>query len=72
MSLGLNLEHYEENGAAFHREKVKNENGEIGRHNIVLVPQLSHPSRVSRSYSIKAKISENVGIFVLALKRKKW
>ncbi len=28
-------------------------------------------SRVRRSYSLKAKISENVGIFVLALKRKK-
>ncbi len=28
-------------------------------------------TRVSRSYSLKAKISENVGIFVLALKRKK-
>jgi hypothetical protein len=27
--------------------------------------------RVRRSYSLKAKISENVGIFVLALKRKK-
>jgi hypothetical protein len=27
--------------------------------------------RVSRSYSLKVKISENVGIFVLALKRKK-
>jgi hypothetical protein len=26
---------------------------------------------VRRSYSLKAKISENVGIFVLALKRKK-
>jgi hypothetical protein len=26
---------------------------------------------VHRSYSLKAKISENVGIFVLALKRKK-
>jgi hypothetical protein len=28
-------------------------------------------TRVRRSYSHKAKISENVGIFVLALKRKK-
>ena len=28
-------------------------------------------SRVRRSYSLKAKTSENVGIFVLALKRKK-
>ncbi len=28
-------------------------------------------SRVSRSYSLKAKTSENVGIFVLAFKRKK-
>jgi hypothetical protein len=28
-------------------------------------------SRVCRSYSLKAKISENLGIFVLALKRKK-
>jgi hypothetical protein len=28
-------------------------------------------TRVRRSYSLKAKISENVGIFVLALKRKK-
>jgi hypothetical protein len=28
-------------------------------------------SRVRRSYSLEAKISENVGIFVLALKRKK-
>jgi hypothetical protein len=31
----------------------------------------SLPLRVRRSYSLKAKISENVGIFVLALKRKK-
>jgi hypothetical protein len=31
----------------------------------------SPAGRVSRSYSLKAKISENVGIFVLALKRKK-
>jgi hypothetical protein len=28
-------------------------------------------ARVRRSYSLEAKISENVGIFVLALKRKK-
>jgi hypothetical protein len=28
-------------------------------------------TRVRRSYSLKAKTSENVGIFVLALKRKK-
>jgi hypothetical protein len=28
-------------------------------------------SRVRRSYSLKAKTSENVGIFILALKRKK-
>jgi hypothetical protein len=28
-------------------------------------------TRVRRSYSLKAKISENVGILVLALKRKK-
>jgi hypothetical protein len=28
-------------------------------------------NRVRRSYSLKAKTSENVGIFVLALKRKK-
>ncbi len=32
---------------------------------------LGHQIRVRRSYSLKAKISENVGIFILALKRKK-
>ncbi len=29
------------------------------------------PTRVRHSYSLEAKINENVGIFVLALKRKK-
>ncbi len=40
-------------------------------HHLGLLPLIALATRVRRSYSLKAKISENVGIFFLALKRKK-
>ncbi len=42
-----------------------------GEEEVVIPPHSSLGNRVRHSYSLKAKISENVGIFVLALKRKK-